>query len=41
MAFNNEPARVHTITEAVKGPEMQIVKIYIKHDNRPNLKQKR
>ena len=25
---------------SVKGPEMQIVKLYIKHDNRPNLKQK-
>ena len=23
----------HTITEAVKGPEIQIVKLYIKHKN--------
>ena len=32
--------RVHTITEAVKGPEIRNVKLYIKHDNRPNLRQK-
>ena len=33
--------RVHIITEAVKGPEIQIVKLYIKHDNRPNLMKNR
>ena len=27
--FNNE---TEPITEAVKGPEIQIVKLYIKHD---------
>ena len=26
--------------EAVRGPKIQIVKLYIKHDNRPILKQK-
>ena len=36
MAFNNEP---ESISEGVKSPEMQIVKLYIKHDNRPNIKQ--
>ena len=30
----------HTIKEAVKGPEIQNVKLYIKHNNQPNLKQK-
>ena len=32
--------RVHTITEAVKGPEIKNVELYIKHDNRLNLMQK-
>ena len=33
--------RVLIITEAVKSPEIQNVKLYIKHNNRPNLMQKR
>ena len=28
--------RVHTITEAVKVPKIQNVKLFIKHYNRPN-----
>ena len=36
----NQSTRVHTITEAVKGPQIQNVKLYIKHVNRPNLMQK-
>ena len=32
--------RVHTLTEAVKGPEMQIVKLYIKRNNQPHQMQK-
>ena len=35
--LNNE---VHTITEAVKENEKQNVKLFIKHDNRPNLLKK-
>ena len=36
-AFNNEP--VNSITEAVKGPEIQNVKLFIKYHNRPNVMQ--
>ena len=30
----------HTITETVKGPEIQNGNLYIIHDNRPNIMQK-
>ena len=36
-AFNNDPA---SIIEAVKDPEIQNVKQYIKHNNQHNLLQK-
>ena len=32
------PSPYH-ITDAVKGPEIQNVKLYIKHDNRPDTMQ--
>ena len=31
--------RFHTITEDVRGAEIQNVKLYLKQDNRPNLLQ--
>ena len=30
----------HAITEAVKGPEIPNVKLFIRHNNRPNLLKK-
>ena len=40
MTVESKLPQVQTITEAVKSPEIQNVKLFIKHDNRLHLLKK-